>query len=74
MEKERLDKEKKDNPEKFKEKVSFNKIKIVNCVQKETPTHYPNGEPRVCNEGKYEFKLDEWDDPEFSYFELKVPK
>jgi len=61
MEKERLDKEKKDNPEKFKEK-------------KETPTHYPNGEPRVCNEGKYEFKLDEWDDPEFSYFELKVPK
>jgi len=32
MEKERLDKEKKDNPEKFKEKVSFNKIKIVNCV------------------------------------------
>jgi len=61
QEAERLEKEKKDNPDKFKEK-------------KVTPTHYPNGEPRVCNEGKYEFKLDEWEDPEYSFFELKVPK
>ena len=61
QEKERLEKEKKDHPEKFIEK-------------KITPTHYPNGEPRVCNEGKYEFKLDEWEDPEYSFFELKIPK
>jgi len=61
QEKERLEKEKKDHPEKFQEK-------------KITPTHYPNGEPRVCNEGKYEFKLDEWEDPEYSFFELKIPK
>lgn len=61
MEKERIDKDKKDHPEKYQEK-------------KVTSTLLPNGEPRVCNEGKYEFKLNEWDDPEFSFFEIKVPK
>lgn len=29
---------------------------------------------RVCNEGKYEFILKEFDEPEFSSFELKIPK
>lgn len=29
---------------------------------------------RVCNEGKYEFILKEFDEPEFSTFELKIPK
>ena len=36
--------------------------------------YYPNGEPRQCNEGKYEFTLLEWDDPEFVTFEMKLPK
>jgi len=29
---------------------------------------------RVCNEGKYEFILKEFEEPEFSSFELKIPK
>jgi hypothetical protein len=43
-------------------------------LKKVTPTHYPNGEPRQCNEGKYEYILQEWDDPEISFFEIKLPK
>ena len=31
------------------------------------------GELRQCNEGRYEYKLREWDDPEFSFFEMPIP-
>lgn len=58
------DKEKKErekNPEKYKEK-------------KVTPIVRPDGEIRQCNEGKYRFKLREWDDADFTFFEIDVPK
>jgi len=42
--------------------------------KQETPNLLPNGQPRQCNEGKYEYKLTEWDDPEFSFFEVKIPR
>jgi protein TilB len=32
------------------------------------------GELRQCNEGKYEFKLDDWSDPTVIVFEVQVPK
>lgn len=32
------------------------------------------GEIRQCNEGKYGFHLREYDHPEYTYFELEVPK
>lgn len=38
-----------------------------------TPMYNASGELRQCNEGRYVFKLLEWDDPEWSYFELDVP-
>jgi len=62
MAQEKEAKEKKKNPEKFEEK------------KKESTMYYPNGEARQCNEGKYEYKLLEWDDPEYTFFEIKVPK
>lgn len=31
------------------------------------------GELRQCNEGRYEYKLREWEDPEWSYFEMPIP-
>lgn len=31
------------------------------------------GELRQCNEGRYEYKLREWEDPELSYFEMAIP-
>jgi len=33
-----------------------------------------NGDIRVCNEGKLKFTLLEYDDQEWSFFELEVPK
>jgi len=33
-----------------------------------------NGEIRQCNEGKYKFKLREWDDPDKTFFEICLPK
>lgn len=33
-----------------------------------------DGEMRQCNEGRYEYKLREWDDPEWSYFEMILPQ
>lgn len=34
----------------------------------------PNGEIRQCNEGKYKFKLREWDDADYTFFDLELPK
>jgi protein TilB len=42
--------------------------------KKETPNLLPNGMARQCNEGKYEYKLSEWDDPEFTNFEIRIPR
>lgn len=45
-------------------------------LEKKPPTNIKkdDGEMRVCNEGKYDFILKEFDEPEFSTFELKIPK
>lgn len=32
-----------------------------------------DGELRICNEGRYPYKLREWDDPEWSFFEIEIP-
>lgn len=32
-----------------------------------------DGEMRQCNEGRYDYKLREWDDPEWSFFEMSLP-
>lgn len=29
---------------------------------------------RQCNEGKYDFKLNEYDDPQYSTFSMQLPK
>jgi len=42
--------------------------------KKETSNLLPNGQPRQCNEGKYEYKLLEWDDPDYTLFEIKIPR
>jgi protein TilB len=34
----------------------------------------PNGEMRQCNEGKYEFRVEEYEDPVVTTFTLRVPK
>ncbi|EGR31599.1 leucine rich repeat protein [Ichthyophthirius multifiliis] len=60
------DKEKHDRekyPEKYKDKT-----KPVSSMFK------PDGDIRQCNEGKYKFSLREWDDPEYSFFIIEVPK
>ena len=33
-----------------------------------------DGEMRQCNEGKYTFKVSEFDEYDFSIFEMKIPK
>jgi len=33
-----------------------------------------DGQLRQCNEGKYIYRLKEYDDPEWTYFEIDVPK
>lgn len=33
-----------------------------------------SGEIRQCNEGKYKFKLREFDDPKLTFFEMEIPK
>lgn len=33
-----------------------------------------DGEIRQCNEGKFTYKLKEYEDPDYSYFELEVPR
>ncbi|KAL4479995.1 hypothetical protein ABPG74_020511 [Tetrahymena malaccensis] len=62
MAQEKEKKEREKNPEKFKE------------PKKESSMFRADGEIRQCNEGKYDFKLKEFDDPEWSQFELQVPK
>eukprot|EP00828_Plagiopyla_frontata_P043733 TRINITY_DN6942_c0_g1_i1.p2 TRINITY_DN6942_c0_g1~~TRINITY_DN6942_c0_g1_i1.p2 ORF type:complete len:194 (+),score=55.53 TRINITY_DN6942_c0_g1_i1:451-1032(+) len=60
--KEKEETERKKHPEKFEEK------KPPTSIYKST------GEMRQCNEGKYEFKMREFDDPQWSYFDLYLPK
>lgn len=50
--------EKKTNPEKSKISSQF----------------LANGEMRQCNEGKYDFTVQEYDDPKLTTFTLKIPK
>ena len=33
-----------------------------------------DGDLRQCNEGRYSYKLLEFDDPEYSFFIIEVPK
>ena len=33
-----------------------------------------DGDIRQCNEGKFSYQLKEYDDPDYSFFELEVPK
>lgn len=54
-------KERERNPDKYKE-------------EKPIKMYTNNGEIRQCNEGKFKFSLREFDDPDFSYFEIEVPK
>eukprot|EP01017_Pseudomicrothorax_dubius_P016555 TRINITY_DN1877_c0_g3_i8.p1 TRINITY_DN1877_c0_g3~~TRINITY_DN1877_c0_g3_i8.p1 ORF type:complete len:280 (+),score=62.91 TRINITY_DN1877_c0_g3_i8:57-842(+) len=61
MGKEREEKERRENPKKFEE-------------NEPSPMFLANGEIRQCNEGKYDFLLNEWDDPEMTVFEMKIPK
>lgn len=50
-------KERERNPDKYKE-------------EKPIKMYLNNGEIRQCNEGKFKFSLREFDDPDFSYFEI----
>lgn len=62
MAEEKEKKEREKNPDKFKE------------PKKESSMFRPDGDIRQCNEGKYKFHLREWDDPDWTIFELEVPK
>lgn len=57
-----------------KKKEEKSKEKEESDYKKETSMYYKNGELRQCNEGKYEFKLEEWEDPQYTTFTIKVPK
>lgn len=61
-EQQKIDDEKRKNPDKFKPEKPLSSI------------YNYKGEMRQCNEGKYSYKLREWDDPDFSYFEMKLSK
>lgn len=61
--------EMREDEEKKKEEKGEKKVE-----KKESSMYGRDGKLRQCNEGKYEFKIDEWDDPEWSYFELDIPK
>ena len=41
--------------------------------KKPSSMYNKEGELRQCNEGRYEYKLREWDDPEWSFFEMSLP-
>lgn len=43
-------------------------------VKKESSMYTKDGKMRQCNEGRYKFKIDEFDDPEWSFFELELPR
>ena len=62
--------EEREEEEKKKEKEKKKK----EPVKKETSMYNKEGELRQCNEGRYPFTLKEYDDPEYTYFELTVPK
>lgn len=54
-------KEREKNPEKYE-------------VKKESEMYNEKGEIRQCNEGRYPFHLEEYNDPDYSFFELEIPK
>lgn len=56
-------KEKEETKEKPKERLKEESSKFMK-----------SGEMRQCNEGKWEFKLLEYDDPQFSNFHIHLPK
>lgn len=59
---EKEENERKKNPEAFK-------------PEKPQSSIYNNkGDMRQCNEGKYCYKLREWDDPDYSFFEMEISK
>jgi protein TilB len=58
------------NEQREKDRLSKNEQPEV----KNSSIYNKDGELRQCNEGKYEFLMKEWDDPVFSFFEMKIPK
>lgn len=42
--------------------------------KKESSIYNRSGELRMCNEGKYKFRLQEYEDPVWSYFEMDIPR
>lgn len=56
-----------------KERARQSSNKDENKKKGPTPMYNASGELRQCNEGRYVFKLLEWEDPEWSFFELDVP-
>ena len=61
-EQQKLDAEKKKHPEAY-------------LPPKELSSIWNNkGEYRQCNEGKYQFLLREWDDPDYSFFEMSLAR
>ena len=61
MAEEKIKKDKERNPEKYE-------------PEKPIQMYTKNGEIRQCNEGKFKYSLREWDDPDFTFFEIEVPK
>lgn len=61
MAKDKERKEREQNPEKFK-------------VEKEPEMFRKDGDIRQCNEGRFTYRLREHDDPDYTLFELQVPK
>ena len=60
--KQKEDKERDNHPEKYK------------APKEPTSMYKPNGEIRMCNEGKYQFKMREFDDAETTTFSMAIPK
>lgn len=62
MAKEKEEQDKRQNPEKYEPK------------KEPTPMYLSNGAVRQCDEGGYKPLLNEWDDPEYTTFRMKIPK
>jgi protein TilB len=62
MEQQKLEQEKRKNPDAFKPPKPLSSEMNL------------KGDRRQCNEGKYLFNMREWDDPDYSFFELKISK
>ena len=42
--------------------------------KEESPMYRADGQLRQCNEGKFKFRLREWDDPSLTFFDINIPK